>query len=292
MSGDVYDIRYVRLNASDLDHSVDFATRILGLQLVRRDSKAAYLRSDSRDHSVCYTLGDARCHAVGWEVRNNDALEQIAARLDKAGAYIHHGTTAECEQRRVRRLLVTKDTTGSIIDLVVRPDATGLSYYATRDAGITHFSHVGMHSQHLVEDEQFWVNNLGAKVSDRIGDAALIRINEIHHNIAFFPSDKIGIQHVNFQVRNFEDIMKSYYFLKEKNVKIMFGPGRHCTSGAMFLYFQGPDDIVYEYSTGVRLITEEDEKTYQPRQFPMVPSSFCMWGSRPEIEQFKTAEAD
>lgn len=286
MSGDIYDIRYVRINASDLDHSIDFATKILGLELVRRDSKTAYLRSDTRDHSVCYTVGDARCHAVGWEVKDMQALEQIAARLDKSGSYIRHGTAEECEQRRVRSLLVTKDVTGSIIDLVVRPETTGLSYYGTRDAGITHFSHVGVHSQNLVADELFWVNNLSAKVSDRIGDAALIRINDIHHNIAFFPSTKVGIQHVNFQVRDFEDIMKSYYFLKERNVKIMFGPGRHCTSGAMFLYFQGPDDIVYEYSTGVRLITEEDEKTYQPRQFPMVPSSFCMWGSRPDIPEF------
>lgn len=288
MSGDIHDIRYVRINASDLDHSVDFATKILGLELVCKDSKTAYLRSDIRDHSVCYTVGDARNHAVGWEVKTDEALDKIAIGLEATGAYVRHGTAEECEQRRVHRLVVTKDVTGSIIDLVTRPDATGLSYYGPRDAGITHFSHVGMHTQHPIEDEQFWVRSLGAKVSDRIGDAALIRINDIHHNLAFFPSKKIGIQHVNFQVKGFEDIMKSYYFLLEQNVKIMFGPGRHCTSGAMFLYFQGPDDIVYEYSTGVRLITEEDEKTYQPRQFPMVASSFCMWGSRPDIPEFKT----
>lgn len=289
MSGDIYDIRYVRINASDLDHSIDFATKILGLQLVRKDSKTAYLRSDIRDHSICYTVGDARNHAVGWEVRTEEALDKIAAGLEGSGAYVRLGTAEECEQRRVNKLVVTKDVTGSVIDLVYRPEATGLSYYGTRDAGITHFSHVGMHTQHPIEDEKFWVRSLGAKVSDRIGDAALLRVNDVHHNLAFFPSKKVGIQHVNFQVGSFENIMKSYYFLLEHNVKIMFGPGRHCTSGAMFLYFQGPDDIVYEYSTGVRLITEEDEKTYQPRQFPMVASSFCMWGSRPDIPEFKAS---
>lgn len=290
MSCDIEDIRYVRINASDLDHSIDFATNILGLQLVRKDKKTAYLRSDTRDHSVCYTSGDARNHSMGWEVKNFEALDRIAAKLENSGAYVRHGTVEECDQRRVRKLVITKDITGSVIDLVARPDSTGSTYYGTRDAGITHFSHVGVHTRNPIEDELFWVQNLGAKTSDRIGNAALIRINDIHHNIAFFPSDKVGIQHVNFQVRNFDDIMKSYYFLREKNVKIMFGPGRHATSGAIFLYFQGPDDIVYEYSTGVRLITEEDEKTYQPRQFPMTPSSFCMWGSRPDIPEFKTPE--
>jgi 2,3-dihydroxy-p-cumate/2,3-dihydroxybenzoate 3,4-dioxygenase len=45
--------------------------------------------------------------------------------------------------------------------------------------------------------------------------------------------------------------------------------------------------MVYEYSTGVRLITAEQEATYQPRQFPMANTSFCMWGSKPDIPEFK-----
>ena len=43
--------------------------------------------------------------------------------------------------------------------------------------------------------------------------------------------------------------------------------------------------MVYEYSTGVRMI--EDEASYRPRQFPFEPSSFCMWGSRPDIPEFR-----
>ena len=70
-----------------------------------------------------------------------------------------------------------------------------------------------------------------------------------------------------------------------KSVRIVFGPGRHPTSSAIFLYFEGPDGMVYEYSTGVRMI--DDETTYTPRQFPFEPSSFCMWGSRPDIAEFK-----
>jgi len=81
-------------------------------------------------------------------------------------------------------------------------------------------------------------------------------------------------------------VMRAYYFLREKNVRIVFGPGRHPTSSAIFLYFEGPDGMVYEYSTGVRTI--DDEATYQPRQFPFAPASFCMWGSRPDIPEFRS----
>jgi 2,3-dihydroxy-p-cumate/2,3-dihydroxybenzoate 3,4-dioxygenase len=95
---------------------------------------------------------------------------------------------------------------------------------------------------------------------------------------------------VNHQVHGVDDVMRAYYFLRERGVRIVFGPGRHPTSGAVFLYFEGPDGMVYEYSTGVRLIKSEEEASYRPRQFPFEPSSFCMWGSKPDIPEFRSKE--
>ncbi len=96
------------------------------------------------------------------------------------------------------------------------------------------------------------------------------------------------MQHVNHQVHGIDDVMRSYYFLREQGVKIVFGPGRHPTSSAVFLYFEGPDGMVYEYSTGVRMIKPEEEAAYRPRQFPFAAESFCMWGSKPDIPEFRT----
>lgn len=292
MGADFHDIRYVRIGSNDLDESIGFATRILGLELVRRDANAAYLRGDDRDHNIVYVRGRDAGHVVGYELKSMTAIDDAAAMLDNAGVRVTYGTAEACEQRCVRGLITVQDPTGNVIDLVAKPHASGKRYFPGRDAGITHFSHVGMHTANAAIDEAFWVNILGAKVSDWIGDAALLRINEVHHNLALFPSKQTGIQHVNFQVEGVDDIMKSYYFLLENNVNIVFGPGRHATSGARFLYFQGPDKMTYEYSCGVRMITAEDEKTYQPRQFPTVPSSYCVWGSKPDIAEFKSDDAN
>ena len=38
--------------------------------------------------------------------------------------------------------------------------------------------------------------------------------------------------------------MRSFYHLSGQRVPIVFGPGRHPTSGARFLYFKGPDGTV------------------------------------------------
>lgn len=287
---DLRDIRYVRIGSDDLDTSVRFATDILGLELMERDGDSAYLRGDDRDYNICYTKGRASGHATGWEVASLDALDRAAAELERAGVSVRAGTAAQCAQRRVRGLLILQDATGNVVELVARAGACGRRYFPSRDAGISHFSHVGLHSRNPAADEAFWVGMLGAKVSDWIGDAALLRVNEVHHNIALFPSTKVGIQHVNFQVESQDDIMRSFYLLQKSNVKIVFGPGRHPTSGARFLYFQGPDDVIYEYSCGVRNITAEDEKTYIPRSFPPEPTSFCMWGSEPDIPEFRAVK--
>lgn len=279
------DIRYVRLGSSDLDASVRFATEILGLELVRRDAQHAYLRAgDGQDHHVCYTLGDIRQEALAFEAKDLDA---VAASLEKAGHRLRAGTRDECDERYVKAMVSLVDPTGNPLE-IVHGLSSGAKVTYTRDAGITSFSHVGLRTTDAPRDERFWTGALGARVSDWIGDAALLRIDEVHHKIALFPARRPGIQHVNCQVSSFEDVMRSLYFLKDRNVKIVFGPGRHPTSGAMFLYFQGPDDIVYEYSSGVRLI--EDEVGYEPRKFPFAASSFCMWGSKPDIPEFRSAE--
>jgi len=284
------DIRYVRLGTRDLDAAARFARDILGLEPAGCDTGARYFRSDSRDHTLVYLKGDPQEHATAFEVENREALHAAGEVLESLKCDVKWGTKTGCEQRRAESYLAFKDPSGNNIELVVRPRHSGREYFPQRAAGITGFSHIGLRTTDPVRDEAFWTQVMNARVSDRIGAAPLLRIDEVHHRMALFPSSYPGVQHVNHQVRGIDDIMRSYYFLTEQGVKVVFGPGRHPTSGAMFLYFEGPDGMVYEYSSGVRLIKPEEEASYRPRQFPFEPSSFCMWGSRPDIPEFRETE--
>lgn len=281
----LHDIRYIRLGTSNLDEAVLYGTRILGLELVRRDASGAYLRADGSDHTLVYRQGDPREHIVAFELRTAAELDSAAGELERAGRPVRAGTALECEQRCVQGFISFTDPSGNTIELVARPGHSGRRYFPSRDAGITSFSHVGLHSRDPRSDEAFWTGVCNARVSDWIGQAPLLRIDPVHHRIALFPSQRSGIQHVNHQVETIDDLMRSYYFLRERNVRIRFGPGRHPTSGAAFLYFDGPDGLIYEYSCGVRMITDE---SYVPRQFPAVNSSYCAWGSKPDIPEFAT----
>jgi 2,3-dihydroxy-p-cumate/2,3-dihydroxybenzoate 3,4-dioxygenase len=168
---------------------------------------------------------------------------------------------------------------------VWRPAHSGARYHGTRDAGITGFSHVGLCTTDAARDEAFWTQVCNARVSDRIGDAPLLRINEVHHTIAIFPTDHAGIQHINHQVESADDVMRSFRFLNERQIRIVFGPGRHPTSSAKFLYFEGPDGMVFEYSSGVKMIA--DELLYRERQLTFDPTGLCEWGAKPDVPEFR-----
>jgi 2,3-dihydroxy-p-cumate/2,3-dihydroxybenzoate 3,4-dioxygenase len=273
------DVSYVRLGSPDLESAETFATSCLGLQVAERGKKALYLRSDDRSHTLCYTEGDPADQTVGFEIEDEASLQQAATTLEGLGHHVEAGSAEEAQKRKVRAFIGFRDPSGNHIELVVRPERNGRRYFAARDAGITGFSHIGLNSTDPVRDERFWTQVCNARVSDRIGDIPLIRVSAIHHTIALVRAAHAGIQHVNHQVQTSDDVLRSYYFLSERRVPIVFGPGRHPTSGARFLYFKGPDGMVFEYSVGVDEVA--DDASHQPRQFGFEPSSLCMWGSKP-----------
>lgn len=279
---EIVDIRYCRLGTADIDGAVAFATSMIGLEEVARENGAVYLRGDDRDHNLLFFEGDPSDHVFGLEVADFDALDAAVRTLEDAGVTVRRGTEEEAAARRVMAFVNFEDPTGNPVDLVVRPFASGRRYFPSRDAGITEFSHIGLKTTDAARDEKFWSSLFNIRANDRIGTAPLMSFDAVHHRIALFPTDHAGIQHINFQVETIDDIMRSYYFLSERQVAIRFGPGRHPTSGAMFLYYEGPDGMTYEYSSGVRHVDED----WRPRQLPFAEESFCMWGSRPDIPEF------
>ncbi|HUZ74461.1 MAG TPA: VOC family protein [Stellaceae bacterium] len=287
----LHDIRYLRIGTPDLENAIRFATDIIGLQLVAREGKSAYFRSDkvtvrgdTRDHTLVYFEGDPQDQAIGFDLLDPDDLDRVAAELERSGRPVHIGTAEECDKRRVKAFVASTDPSGNRIEIVSRPYHSGVRYFPSRDAGITHFSHIGLYTRDAPRDERFWTGLCNARVSDWIGNAPLLRIDTAHHSLALFPAACNGVQHINHQVEDIDDVMRSWYFLKERGVKILLGPGRHPLSTAVMLYFRGPDGMVYEYSCGVKHIMPEDEAGYRPRQFAFDQYAICMWGSVPDPE--------
>src|SRR5271170_2407396 len=193
---DLRRIRYVRIGTPDLGEATNFATKILGLEAAGRERGIAYFKSDDRDHTIAYVEGDPTQHATAFEVSESADLGAIAAELERAGHPVHAGTPAESEARRVLDFISFQDPTGNTMEIVWRAQYATRRYFPSRDAGITGFSHIGLHTNDAPRDEQFWTRIFNAKASDWIGTAPLLRINDVHHTIALFPSVHKGVQHI------------------------------------------------------------------------------------------------
>jgi len=272
------DIAYVRSGVADLDKAVDFATRIVGLELAdQTEPRVAHLRADHRHHCLALVEGPSGVIASGFEVADDDALAVAEAELEKSGYRVRRGSRDEARSRRVRNVIGFDDPFGNRLELVSQQEAITRPIRFARPAGIQEFGHLCLDAPDVHDAYRFWSSTFNARVSDWIGDAAcLIRFDPVHHKLAVFQGAEPGVCHVNFQVDSIDDVFRNWHFLVDNGVEIIQGPGRHPQSTAIFLYFLGPENFTYEYSFGVRRIV--DEQAWRPRTFdPAEPGSIDMW---------------
>jgi 2,3-dihydroxy-p-cumate/2,3-dihydroxybenzoate 3,4-dioxygenase len=276
-------LRYIRLGTRDLPAAIDFAQRILGLETIEKSAEHAAFRSDFRDRTLVYVLGDPSEQSVAFEVRTLDVLARAVAMLEANGYAVSRGNARDAEQRKVRAFASFRDNSGNACELVVRPLATGWRYFAARDAGVTGLEAVALRTMNGA-DEKLWTTLFNGRVSDWVGDAAYIRFDDSHHRLALHPAGRGGVLAVEYAVEGINQLMQSMYFLQSAQIRIVHGPGRRPTSDQMFLTFAGPDGVLFSYVTEGRRI--EDETAHRPRQFARAPLSFCAWGSHSECPEF------
>jgi 2,3-dihydroxy-p-cumate/2,3-dihydroxybenzoate 3,4-dioxygenase len=277
-------LRYVRLGTRDLPAAVDFAVRMLGLHLVDRTEKAAYFRSDLRDHTLVFFPGEPTETAVGFEIHGRAQFDAAIAELSQHGIEAGIGTEQKCVARKVRALARFRDPGGNTIELVLRPLHSGWRYFPPRDAGVVGLKGVALRSPDVPACEALWTTLFSGRVSDWVGEAAFLRFDQAHHRLAYYPSTRQGILAIEFGVENVDLLMQNNYFLQEAQVKIVHGPGRRPASNQMFLTFAGPDETLFSFVTEGDVIT--DEASHRPRQFPRARSSFCAWGSESDVREF------
>jgi 2,3-dihydroxy-p-cumate/2,3-dihydroxybenzoate 3,4-dioxygenase len=79
------DVCYVRLGTADLDGAKAFATDYLGLEIAHRSKTAVYLKSDQREHTLCYFAGSPADQTVAFEVVDRADLD---ARLRSSKTWV------------------------------------------------------------------------------------------------------------------------------------------------------------------------------------------------------------
>lgn len=277
------DLRYVRVAAEDLPAISRFAIEIFGLQLGESDEDNLRLRSDARNYSLCFARGSRP--AIGLMVGSAEELEALEARLGHAGYPARTLTPAEANLRQVKAGFIVTAPNDVDVEVVIRHLTSGWRFYGARDAGITGLESVSLRVRDVAANERFWVEGLGLRVADWVGDAVLLAFDECHHRVAIYPSGSDAILGATWSVQSKDNVMANWYFLQKVQAPVMAGPDRQPTSGAMFVTTRAPNGLLMSYAAETEYGPQLEARG--PRQFADAPQSHCAWGSQTEVPEFQ-----
>lgn len=135
-------------------------------------------------------------------------------------------------------------------------------------------SHIVLHSPDHKAAVQFFVDVLGFKVSDWLGDfMGFLRCNEWHHRLAFLPGPPC-LNHVAYDMLGVDDMMRGIHRLKQWGTDIRWGPGRHTAGNNMFSYFTTPNEFAVEYTSELEQV---DDATWEPKIHVPGPGVMDQW---------------
>lgn len=281
---------YVALNVTDLDKTTQFALDIVGLADAGEGEQGERYFRCSRDHHnvVLHQASEPGFKRAGWALESDTDVENAYEHFEKLGlnpAWVPDEEKAPLGLSFAPVFRVREPFGGSCLEYYSKMEQKGRDFVPTH-TNIQRVGHYAINVPDCRGATEYFVKNMGFKVSDYVGDlyVSLMRAfpNPRHHSLGVGQSmtGKPGFNHLNFMVTDINDIGRAYYRLKETDTNILFGMGRHPTSDSIFIYFEDPDGMTWEYSFGMELFPEEGAR--EPRVMSTKPEDFDLWGARPE----------
>lgn len=142
----------------------------------------------------------------------------------------------------------------------------------------TKLSPVVLNTADIDRQAAFFKDLLGFRLSDKTDVMEFLRCGADHHSVAVATGSRPSVNHISFEMDNFDGLMRAVGRLKAHGFNLEWGVGRHGPGNNIFAYFIDPSGFVVEYTTEMEIV---DESCYLAkdavywRAFPMRP---CRWG--------------
>ena len=278
---DLAGIHHVGLRVTDLDEATERWSRQFGFTVRERHPDRVFLRCAFEDYSLELVQGDVPGfdHA-GWELRRGVKLADV-------------GLAGESLERPGDRSssLYLKDPDGhgvEIVEWTARdsefPDLARLSSelpgYRPRKVG-----HVNVVSEDVGRLSSFYVDELGFRVTDRLGDEGIwLHLNADHHVHAMLQRETGHFHHFALELVDFGEMRVALDHLAQHGRWVIWGPGRHGVAASLFAYIRIPEEelIVELYAD-----MEQLRPDHTPRDWEDTPHSSNVWGTLPPRTYFR-----
>ena len=269
-------LRSVELAIPDVDPAAEFLEGLWGLAPAGSAGKTCFWRG-SGDHPYILSLTHAAAPAV------------VAITF----------SGAQEELRKIRNLDRTFDVPGDGKGFeIAGPEAQRYRFIlenerprpvADRDKPVQ-LAHAVLNSTDVEACERFAVETLGFKVSDRTANMHFVRCNRKHHALAYAKSDLASLNHIAFEMRDMDAVMRGIGRLRDAGFDCVWGPGRHGPGNNVFGYFVAPWGGIVEYTAEVSEVGD-DYKVGSPDDWKWPPGRIDHWGvSKKDVARTSAAE--
>lgn len=276
---------YVALNVADLAASREFYEAKVGLK-VDEEPKCGrlFLRCSDLHHDiVLYEGSQPGVKRIAWQMESLKALAAIKSHFVEIGLPVIDVCETELADLAITHAFRSKEpTTGATYEFYVDMGAAPAPYEPTHTK-IARLGHVVLTSADRPATEKFMMEHMNFRVSDRIQNVVTFMRcfpNPYHHSLGVGAGPQSGLNHVNFMVTELADVGKGNNRMKQANVPIVYGIGKHPPSESIFLYFLDPDGMTIEYSFGMEEFPEVEPR--DPREMPPGLESIDYWGGIPD----------
>ncbi len=276
---------YIGFTSPNAEKWLEFGPDVLGLELAGRGPDGAVrLRVDDAAWRISVHPGERDDLAyLGWTVGGPDELEQAIVALEKHGFEVTRGDKQLAALRAVTDLAFFRDPFGFRHELSVgllhkpasfRPGQP-LTRFVTGDGGL---GHAVLLVPDLRRAEEFYLNVLGFKLSDRIESGISIRFlhcNGRHHTVAFAAiPGMVGMHHLMLEVGSLEDVGKALDRCNARKIPLAMTLGTHTNDRMTSFYVRTPSGFEIEYGTGGILV---DDATWVVDSY----DAQSVWGHKP-----------
>lgn len=284
---DIKQLGYLGLDAREPEAFTTYATQILGMQRVTGEAGVTHFRIDERHHRITVDKAERDGGAYyGWEVADAAALDDAVGELSDRGIVTTPGTQRELEVRRVAGMTHLLDPAGNRVELFHGASAGEGEFTSARDieafvTGDLGLGHVVLASPDVAEQERFYTEVLGFKISDTMRKpfrATFMHTNPRHHSIAFVDGPFFGINHpflhhFMLEVPEMDQVGITYDLVNDHNLPVTMSLGRHTNDRVFSFYAESPIGVHTEFGWGGVLI---DDETWQVTEIPGPD----LWGHR------------